>query len=243
MGKKLKIAIIGYGKMGKEIEKLVLEKGHDITAIIDNERHWDELRQMLKVSDVAIEFTTPATAPANIERCFEAETPVVCGTTGWLDQLPRLRDLCLEKNQTLFYASNFSIGVNIFFEINRRLAGFLKDYQDYIPGICETHHIQKLDAPSGTAVSLANDILKERKNLTGWVMKGEEHPGDKLEVESFRIKDVTGTHLVSYHSPIDSIEIKHTAHNRSGFTQGTLMAAEWVYDKKGVFSMNDLLKL
>lgn len=243
MEKKINLAIIGYGKMGREVERLALERGHQVVARIDNDMQWETHRQTLQTADAAIEFTAPAQAPANIEKCFGMGIPVVCGTTGWQHELPRVTRLCHEMGQALFHSPNFSIGVNIFFDINRRLASLMRDMQGYRPGISETHHIQKLDAPSGTAVALANDILNERRDLRRWALgQGGEAP-DILSVEARRIEGVTGTHTVAYQSPIDTIEITHTSHNRSGFAEGALLAAVWLTDKKGVFTMKEFLNL
>ncbi len=241
--RKLNIALIGYGKMGKAIEKVALQRGHRLPLIIDNEAQWEENAGHLASCDVAIEFSTPESAADNIKRCFERNTPVVCGTTGWLNELPAITRLCLEKKQCLFYASNFSIGVNFFFELNRKLATLLADMNGYKTRIIETHHTEKLDAPSGTAISLANDIIDARSSLTIWADASQAPPDNALPIKSFRIENITGTHVVCYDSVIDSIEIKHIAHNRSGFAEGALLAAEWVKDKQGVFNMRDLLNI
>ena len=243
MKKHLNIALIGYGKMGHEIKKHAPARGHAITVILDREEDWQANETSLKQADVAIEFTAPQSAPANIERCFKLGIPVVCGTTGWHDQLPRIADLCLQMNGTLMHASNFSLGVNIFFELNRKLAAMMATFDNYRVSMSETHHTQKLDAPSGTAVSLAEDIIRAHPGIKSWVLQEEKQKDDQLPVEALRIENVTGTHTVSYHSAIDRIDIRHTAHNRSGFALGALMAAQWVCDKKGVFTMKDLLDL
>lgn len=239
----LNIALIGYGKMGKAIEQIALQRGHHISLIIDNESEWEAASAKLQNCDVAIEFSTPESAAENIDRCFDAKTPVVSGTTGWLHELPAITQLCHKKNSCLFYASNFSIGVNFFFELNRKLAGLLANMNGYKARIIETHHTEKLDAPSGTAISLANDIIDARSSLTKWADASQELPDDALPIKSFRIENITGTHVVCYDSIIDSIEIKHTAHNRSGFAEGALLAAEWVKNKQGVFNMRDLLNI
>jgi 4-hydroxy-tetrahydrodipicolinate reductase len=241
MERKLSIAIIGYGKMGREIEKMAIERGHQIAVCIDNDIQWESGRKALANADVAIEFTSPAQAPLNIEKCFLAGIPVVCGTTGWHNELPRIARMCMEMGQALFYSPNFSIGVNIFFEVNRQLAVLMRNMKDYMPGISETHHTQKLDAPSGTAVALANDILLARKDLAGWVLNPSQATPGSLPVEAHRLEGVTGTHIVTYRSPTDTIAISHTAHNRSGFAEGALMAAAWLTGKNGVFTMKDLL--
>lgn len=236
----LKIAIIGYGKMGHEIEKHALAAGHEIVCIVDNEDDWNCFPGE---AQVAIEFTTPDTAVNNIFRCFDAGIPVVSGTTGWHNRLPEVSMICLAKNQTLLYASNFSLGVNIFFEINRRLTALLGPIKGYSPRISETHHTQKLDAPSGTAIVLANEIIDQDQRFNDWKLKEQKTLQTEIPIESLRIDQVPGTHVVTWDGPADSIEIKHTALNRSGFAQGALLAAEWVWQKKGIFTMKDLLNL
>lgn len=243
MDKKLKIAIIGYGKMGRAIEKLALQRGHEITATIDNPQDWERYAGNLADSDVAVEFTSPEAAPKNIIRCFDLDVPVVTGTTGWLKELPSVIRLCKAGNRTLFHASNFSIGVNFFFELNRKLAEMLSGMEGYSPRIAETHHTQKLDSPSGTAISLANDIISARKDLKVWGDAEHETKEGVLPIRSYRIKNITGTHIVIYDSEIDTIEIKHTAHNRSGFAEGALLAAQWVWNKHGVYTMKDFLNI
>ncbi len=243
MQKRLNIALIGYGKMGKAVEKMAASRHHDVTAKIDNEDDWDKYREKLTDCDVAIEFTTPEAAPANIKRCFELDLPVVSGTTGWLNEVPAIIQFCKENTRTLFHASNFSIGVNLFFELNSKLASMLSTADGYTPRITETHHTQKLDAPSGTAITLAKDIISKRKNLNKWGNADENPPGNTLAIKSHRTDNVTGTHAVTYDSSIDSIEIKHTAHTRSGFAEGAILAAEWVYNRQGVFGMKDLLNI
>jgi 4-hydroxy-tetrahydrodipicolinate reductase len=239
----LRIAISGYGKMGREIEKLATEAGHQVVAIIDSPGDWQRLQQEIKQAEVVIEFTTPSTATDNIERCFQMGIPVVCGTTGWYDNLERLKEKCLQMQGALLYSSNFSPGVNVFFEINRKLAQIMSSFDQYKASIREVHHKQKLDAPSGTAVTLARDILDIHPALSSWVLVQNDKPGeDQLPVEAFREDFVTGTHTVTYTSMIDSIEITHTAFNRQGFVQGALMAASWIRGKKGIFTMRDLLK-
>ena len=243
MDKQLKIVIIGYGRMGRGIEKLARERGHSIHAIIDNESDWSKYDAIIEDADVAIEFTTPDTAPGNIERCFDKGIAVVSGTTAWHEHLPRIIDLCQEKNQTLFHAPNFSIGVNIFFEINRKLAALMAGIPTYGVRLSEIHHTQKLDAPSGTAVALANDILDCREDLKGWILSDKNEENEAIPIEALRVDNTPGTHSVTYNSPIDSIEIKHVAHSREGFIEGALLAATWVHDKKGIFTMKDLLNL
>lgn len=241
--KELHLALIGYGRMGKAIENLALSRGHTIRAIIDNEDDWPAALPKLATCDVAFEFTQPEAAPANISRCFNAGVPVVTGTTGWNHDLPAITRLCKEKNGTLFHASNFCIGVNVFFEINQRLATILSEMKAYKVRIMETHHTQKLDAPSGTAITLAEDIIASRSDMSRWVSADQALTEGTLPIKSFRIEHVTGTHVVTYESPIDTIEIKHTAHDRKGFAEGAVLAAEWVVDKQGVFTMKTMLNL
>lgn len=242
----MKIALLGYGKMGKEIEKLALQKNHEIVFIVD-ENNADDISivDSLRKADVAIEFSIPEAAYNNILKCFEANIPVVVGTTGWLDRLSTIKEICAKKQQALFYSSNYSIGVNIFFLVNKKLAELMNNQIQYEVSIEEIHHTQKLDAPSGTAISLASDIIEkiERKEKWTSVLQDEimdAKPG-QLPIKSLRIENVPGTHLIKYNSEIDSIELKHTAHSRKGFAQGALLAAEWIRGKKGVFNMQDLL--
>lgn len=236
------IAVIGFGKMGREIKEMAIGQGHEVAMVIDSESDWSAIGEELSLVEVAIEFTTPQQAPKNIARCFHAGVPIVCGTTGWYEQLPALTELCRDLDQTLFYAPNFSVGVNILFEINRSLARIMAVQPHYKPGISETHHIHKLDAPSGTAAMLANDIVNIRTDINSWTINTTEAGNDQLPIEVNRIEDVPGTHEVSYHSATDTISISHIAHGRKGFSQGALLAACWVYNKKGIFTMHDLLK-
>jgi 4-hydroxy-tetrahydrodipicolinate reductase len=237
----MKIALLGYGRMGHEVEKIALENGNSIGLIIDNENDWMLKGENLKDCDVAIEFSIPSIAIENMRRCFDAGIPVVVGTTGWYDQLQYIKDLCNSKQSALFYASNFSIGVNIFFEINRRLSSLLEAYQIYTPSMVEIHHTQKLDAPSGTAITLANDIIAVNSRFSGFT-SGKAEPGE-IPVESIREGAVTGTHTVRWDSEIDQISITHEAKNRRGFAVGAVMAALWILDKKGVFTMREMLNL
>jgi 4-hydroxy-tetrahydrodipicolinate reductase len=239
----MEIALIGYGKMGRTIEKAAIARGHKVIVTIDDESQWQQSTDKLATCDVAIEFSTPEAAPENIRRCFEAGIPVVCGTTGWLNELANITRLCNQQDQSLFWASNFSIGVNFFFKLNRQLADMLSDMHGYRPRIIETHHTEKMDAPSGTAITLANEIIAARRALSKWGDASKDLTDDTLPIKSYRIENITGTHVVTYESMIDNIEIKHTAHNRSGFAEGALIAAEWLQNKKGVFSMQDLLNI
>ena len=238
----LSIAISGYGRMGKESEKMALSRGHVICAKADNNNDWLTKKEMIRKADVVIDFSFPETVVSNIKKCFEWNLPVVVGTTGWYDHLEEVRELCAKKDQTLLFASNFSIGVNIFFEINKKLAQLMNNYKDYNVSIREIHHTEKLDAPSGTAIALANDIIRFLEHKEHWV-KSLAQTDDELGIESLRVENVTGTHIITYESEIDSIEIKHNAKNRSGFALGAILAAEWIADKKGFYTFNDMLKL
>lgn len=237
----MKIALIGYGKMGKEIEQILIARGHTIPLIIDLNNTNDLDAAHLQEVDVAIEFTTPSTAYGNVVKCLEAGVPVVCGTTAWLDKLPEVEQLCKEKNGAFFYASNYSIGVNIFFEINRRLAQLMNRFGEYDVTIEETHHTQKKDAPSGTAVTLAEGILENLDRKQKWVCGTTTVP-EELEVVAIRRSVVPGTHTVTYESDVDSLSITHMAKSRRGFALGAVLAAEFLYGKTGIFSMKDLMK-
>ena len=243
MEKLLKIAIIGYGKMGHEIEKYAPSMKMKVVAIIDNPDDWQLYTEELKNADVAIEFTSPDVVTANIMKLMDLGIPVVTGTTGWLNKLPEIQNYCEKSNGSLFYASNFSIGVNLFFVINKYLAKLMSQYAEYMISAKETHHTQKIDAPSGTAISMLEDILKENDFYSGWKLAGENPGSDEIPVDAHRIEGVTGTHVVKYTSPIDTISLKHEAFNREGFARGALMAASWLQDKKGIFTMNDLLNI
>jgi 4-hydroxy-tetrahydrodipicolinate reductase len=233
----MKIALIGYGKMGKAIEKIALSKGHQVVAQFGSKGIDEEL---LKSADVAIEFSRPEVAVQNLLTCFRLGIPVVCGTTGWLEEKKTLLNAFDKSKNGFLYASNFSIGVNLFFALNKHFAAIMNNYEQYDVKIEEIHHTQKLDAPSGTAITIANDILKNIDKKEKWVAGKSENNSD-LCIVSFREDPAPGTHLVSYDSPIDSIEIKHTAHSRDGFASGAVLAAEWINGKKGMFSMNDVL--
>ena len=236
----MKIALLGYGKMGQEIEKLALKKGHEIVLIMDSIEEWESEENPISNADVAIDFSTPVSVVENIYHCFEAGVPVVVGTTGWLDDLEKVRLDCLERGQCMFFAPNFSIGVNLFFDLNRYLAGLMSAWEDYSVSIEETHHIHKQDAHSGTAIVLANDIIMHTARKEKWVHEPVGNP-EELGIKSYRTNNVPGTHLVRYESEEDSLEIIHTAKSRRGFAHGALMAAEWIMGKKGVFDMKNLL--
>ena len=232
----MKIAIVGYGKMGKTIEQLALKNGHNIVLKTND---FSEKKELLE-ADVAIEFSTPETAYNNIALCIENGVPVISGTTGWLSKYDEIINLCENRNGSFIYASNFSIGVNLFFNINNHVSNLMKSYKDYHVSIEEIHHLQKKDAPSGTAISLAESIIKN-SDKQGWKLDGLSQ--DDVPINSKRIDDVKGTHIVNYESEIDSISIKHKAHNRNGFALGALIAAKWLQGKKGVYTMKDVLNL
>ena len=237
----MKAAIIGYGKMGHEIEKILLERGHSVALVIDTDNAADLNAANLAQADVALEFTMPTTAYGNIRTCIENATPVVSGTTGWTDRLPELQELCREKGGALFYASNYCLGVNLMFRLNRRLARMMERFDAYDVRIEEIHHTQKKDAPSGTAITLAEGIISEIGRKTGWV----NEPSDDLSqivVTSLREGAVPGTHTVTYESDDDRIELKHTIKNRRTLALGAVVAAEFLCGKKGVYTMDDLLK-
>ncbi len=228
--------------MGKAIEAIAVAKGHEIVARIDKDNQDLLNKETLQKADVAIEFTGPETAYNNILKCFEANVPVICGSTGWLEKLPAVTALCVEKHQAFLYASNFSIGVNIFFEVNKRLAELMAHQPQYNVQMEEIHHTQKRDAPSGTAISLAEQVLEKVTRKQNWVNNETTAPAE-LSIISKRIDPAPGTHIVSYTSPIDDITITHTAHSREGFAAGAVVAAEWIQGKKGVFGMKDVLSL
>jgi len=236
----MKLALLGYGKMGMEIEKLAQEKGDEIMLVIDDPEEWEQRLPELSLADVAIEFSTPSSVVDNIRLCFDAGVPIVVGTTGWHEQIEEIKAECLERGQSLFWAANFSIGVNIFFELNRKLASMMSNWPNYEISLEETHHVQKLDAPSGTAIVLANDIIRYHKQKEKWVRESPEHPSD-LGIRSYRIEDVTGTHKVIYESEDDLIEIIHAAKSRRGFALGAILAAEWLIGKRGFFEMREML--
>lgn len=238
----LKIALLGYGKMGKAIEEIALQKGHSIVLKIGIDNLNDLTAENIKKADVAIEFSNPESAAKNILFCLENNVPVLSGTTAWLKDLSFIEGKCRELNGAFLYASNFSIGVNLFFELNRKLAFLMKKHEGYNVKMEEVHHTHKMDAPSGTAITLAEQAIEASYGKSKWVNDAQNKP-DELSIISKRINDVPGTHTVTYTSEIDDIEIKHTAHNRVGFAAGALAAAEFIYNKKGIFSMQDVLGL
>jgi len=238
----MNIALIGYGKMGKMIETIAVEKGHQISLKIDVDNLSDFTHENLTKADVAIEFTNPETAFANVVRCIEYGVPVVSGSTGWYNRLEEAKRICAEHSGTMLCASNFSLGVNIFFEINRQLARIMNHFPDYSIEMEETHHTQKLDAPSGTAITLAEDAINEISRIKNWELNGDTNT-NTLPIRAIRRNSVPGTHQIKYSSEIDDIEIIHTAHNRKGFALGAVIAAEYIHNKKGVFSMTDVLEI
>jgi len=234
----MKILLVGYGKMGKIIERIAIERGHTIAGRIDiDNQHELETVQ----ADVAIEFSRPEAAFENVKRCLDRRIPVVCGTTGWLDKKAEIEKHCLAVDSAFFYASNYSLGVNIFFKVNEFLAKIMNNFKDYEVSLDEIHHTEKKDAPSGTAITLAEGVLKHVRRKTKWSNE-ESEKFDDLVISSFRIDDVPGTHVVKYSSVIDDIDIKHIAHSREGFATGAVLVAEWIKDKKGVLNMDDFLK-
>ncbi|OWP83645.1 4-hydroxy-tetrahydrodipicolinate reductase [Flavobacterium davisii] len=232
----MKIALLGYGKMGKVIEKIALERGHDIILKKSSQNSFDGLEK----ADVAIDFSVPTSAVTNITTCFEKNIPVVSGTTGWLEQYQTMVDLCTKKEGAFIYGSNFSLGVNIFFELNSYLAKMMANLEQYHVSMEEIHHTQKLDTPSGTAITLAEGIIQNSK-YDNWTMNPPTNT--EIHIEAKRIENIPGTHSIFYDSKVDQIEIKHTAHNREGFALGSIIAAEWLVNKKGVFTMKDVLSL
>ncbi len=232
----MKIALLGYGKMGKTIEKIAIQRGHTIVLKVDK----DDSQYDVSVADVAIDFSIPSAAVNNITNCFNANVPIVSGTTGWLEYYEMILDLCKEKKGGFIYASNYSLGVNLFFELNKKLAKMMNPVEGYKIAMEEIHHTEKLDAPSGTAITLAEGVI-ENSDKKQWQL---DHEDEKtIPITAKRIDKVPGTHTVTYSSEVDDIEIKHTAHNRNGFALGAVVAAEWLKDKTGVFTMKDVLGL
>lgn len=238
----MRIALIGYGKMGKLIEEIAVANGHSIILKISSSNRNELTADNLATADVAIEFTNPESAYENVKFCIESGTPVVSGSTGWNEKIGEIISLCKEKNGSFLHASNFSIGVNIFFAVNTKLAELMALQTGYEVSLKEIHHTAKKDAPSGTAVTLAEQIISKLPSISSWV-KGEANSSSELSIISERIDPAPGTHHVKYDSEIDSIEIIHTAHNRKGFASGAVKAAEFVASRKGVFTMQDVLGL
>ena len=232
----MKIALLGYGKMGKVIERIALERGHKIVLKKDHDSSFEGLEN----ADVAIDFSVPDSAVENISECFNKDIPVISGTTGWLTDYPKMVELCNAKNGSFIYGSNFSLGVNVFFELNEYLAKMMGNLKQYNVSMEEIHHTQKLDAPSGTAITLAEGVIKHT-DYANWTL--ETPISNEIHIEAKRIENVPGTHSIFYDSEVDQIEIKHTAHSREGFALGAVIAAEWLVGKKGVFTMKDVLGL
>ena len=235
----MKIALFGYGKMGKEIEQIALQRGHEIVLKIKGTEEYD-----ISQADIAIDFSIPNAALSNIVSCFRNNVPVISGTTGWLDDFDKAIDVCKENNGSFIYASNFSIGVNIFFELNKQLAKMMNSQKEYSINVEEIHHTKKLDTPSGTAITLAEGIINNTSKRD-WQLKERQTQinAETILIEAKRVPDVPGTHIISYESQIDSIEIKHTAHNRKGFALGAVIAAEWLNNKIGIYTMKDVLNI
>jgi 4-hydroxy-tetrahydrodipicolinate reductase len=240
----MNIALIGYGKMGKAIEAIAVQRGHTVTRRISRSNRHELNREQMALVDVAIEFTAPESALENVLDAFDAGLPVVCGSTGWNKNLYLAKEKCVSVNSAFLHASNFSIGVNIFFEINKRLASLMNDWPGYSVSVSETHHTQKKDAPSGTAVTLLDQVVDNITRKKYWQLIGENetiHDEAVIPVKAYRVEDVPGTHHVKYSSEIDDIEIIHTAHSREGFAFGAVLAAEFIQHRKGIFTMRDVL--
>ncbi len=237
----MNIALIGYGKMGKSIEKMATERGHHISSIVD----LDSRERLSEIApnntNVVIEFSNPSSAFDNISACLRKKVPVISGTTGWLDQLPNIEALCVAHQGTFLTASNFSLGVNIFFRLNEWLSQVMGQFPDYKIDIEETHHLQKLDKPSGTAITLAENIIKTHPHYRRWDLNASKE--NDVNIASIRQAEVTGKHVINYHSSIDTIAITHKAHSREGFALGAVLVAEWIQNKKGIFTMNDFIKI
>ena len=232
----MKLALLGYGRMGKAIEHIALKRGHEIVCKVDKNLGEGKLQE----ADVAINFSIPDAAVENISNALDQSVPVICGTTGWLDAYQIVAQKAQKNNTAFLYASNFSVGVNLFFKLNKVLAQMMQPHKEYKVSMEETHHIHKLDAPSGTAITLAEGII-ENSNITHW--KLDEEAKDSVSIQSLREGEVPGTHRIKYGSPIDNITIEHKAHNREGFALGAIIAAEWIVGKKGIFKMDDVLNL
>ena len=237
----MNIALIGYGKMGKSIEKMATQRGHHISSIVDLDSQ-EKLSEIApNNTDVVIEFSNPSSAFDNIGACLRQKVPVISGTTGWLDQLPNIEALCVAHQGTFLTASNFSLGVNIFFKLNEWLSQVIGQFPDYKIDIEETHHLQKLDKPSGTAITLAENIIKTHPHYRRWDLNASKE--NDMNIASIRQAEVTGKHVINYHSSIDTIAITHKAHSREGFALGAVLVAEWIQNKKGIFTMNDFIKI
>jgi|SRR5688572_16697109 len=238
----MRIALIGYGKMGKAIEEIAIARGHEIALVIDIDTLDKFTKENISRADVAIEFTGPGSAYDNVKKCISMGVPLICGSTGWTEKLDEIKKILKENNGTFLYASNFSVGVNIFFEVNKHLAGLMSAQPDYEVQLTEIHHTQKKDAPSGTAITLAEQILEKITRKKSWVNQVSDNP-EELEILSERTDPAPGTHKIKYSSGVDDIEIIHTAHTRKGFALGAVLAAEFIKGKTGWFTMNDVLSL
>jgi 4-hydroxy-tetrahydrodipicolinate reductase len=238
----MKVALIGYGKMGKTIEKILIERGHSIVSVIDVDNQEDFQSDTFKSADVAIEFSFPSAAFGNYLKCFAANIPVVAGTTGWLEHLEEIKTICEKENKTFFYAPNFSLGVNIFFAVNTYLAKLMNNFPQYDVSLSETHHIHKLDAPSGTAITLAEGIFKQIDRKKQWTLEKTNRPS-ALHIEAIREGEVPGIHEITYESEADLIQIKHSSKSRMGLALGAVLAAEFTAGKKGFLGMNDMIQL
>ncbi len=245
----MKIALLGYGKMGRIIEKIAIDRKHQVVLKIDHDNQHELTAENLQMADAVIEFSTPASVISNIEHCFNARVPIVVGTTGWYNELQQVKQQCERSGNSLIYATNCSVGVNIFFYVNRMLAKLMNNYPYYDVQVEEIHHTQKLDSPSGTGITIAEGIIANLDSKNEWVnvlttdgdeTADENIQSDQLLIESFRINNVPGTHTVIYDSEVDMIEFKHTAHNRNGFALGAVMAAEWIQNRKGFHSVEDM---
>jgi 4-hydroxy-tetrahydrodipicolinate reductase len=242
----MKIALLGYGKMGHIIDQFAVDRNHEIVLKIDAHNAGELTNENLKKAAIAIDFSTPYTVVHHIKKCFEANVPIVVGTTGWYDHLPQIKNECEHHGHSLLYASNFSIGVNLFFAVNKILAKMMNPYPQYDVQIEEIHHTHKLDSPSGTAITMAEGVIEQMNRKKEWVNElvgtrpDISHQPNQLFIESYRLEEVPGTHTVIYSSEVDDIELKHTAHNRNGFALGAVLAAEWLQGKTGFFSVNDL---
>ena len=235
----MNIALIGYGKMGKEIESAALKRGHTVALKINKDNAESISEEDLQKADVAIEFSTPHTVLNNIKKCISAQIPIVVGTTGWYDHFDEIKLLCTQKNGSLFHATNFSLGVNLFFKVNTYLAELMNKYEGYEVSMEEIHHIHKLDKPSGTAITLANQIIEKIERKNKWSIDSKQ--ADTLFIKDIREGEVPGTHIIKYHSEVDNIEIMHKAHNRKGFALGAVIAAEFLHGKKGIYTMSDII--
>src|SRR5258707_5662582 len=234
----MKLLLIGYGKMGRAIEGIALKRGHTVVGKIDNR---EELLKFNSIADAAIEFSQPDAVVENLKFCFDKKIPVACGTTGWLEKKKEIEDLCLQSGSSFFYASNYSLGVNIFFKLNEFLARLMNGQSGYDVSIDETHHTQKKDAPSGTAITLTEGIIKNYRSKKEWALNKTSNP-EAIVINSIRVDPAPGTHVVKYQSTVDDLEIRHTAHSREGFALGAVLVAEWLAGRTGVYSMDDFLK-